>query len=107
MKPTWDLVIEDMKKRDEMGRKEYGTPLFPHNGRDSLQDVYEELLDAAVYMKNLIIERDLAIDRLTPLIVRINEHNSEPVNKRIVSTTKEILKDILYPPPAVGTGPKE
>lgn len=107
MKPTWDLVIEDMKKRDEMGRKEYGVPLTPNNGRDSLQDVYEELLDAAVYMKNLIIERDLVIDRLTPLVARVNEHNSDSVNKRIVIQTKETLKDILYPLPTAGTGPKE
>ncbi len=55
--PTWDLVIEDMKARDLMGRERYNTPLVPHNGRSSLQDAYEEALDLAVYLKNAILER--------------------------------------------------
>lgn len=56
--PVWDAVIEDMKARDRIGRNRYGTPLQPFNGRDVLQDTYEELLDACVYLKQAIIERD-------------------------------------------------
>lgn len=56
-RPTWELVIEDMKARDAVGRARYGTPLQPHNGRDSLVDAYEEKLDDVVYMKNAIIEQ--------------------------------------------------
>ena len=55
---VWDLVISDMKARDEVGRSRYGTPLQPHNGRDALRDVYEELLDAAVYIRQVMYERD-------------------------------------------------
>lgn len=57
-KPTWHLVIEDMLARDNVGRKKYNTPLHPHNGRDSLQDAYEEALDLCVYLKNAIEERN-------------------------------------------------
>lgn len=57
-KPTWHLVIEDMLARDNVGRKKYNTPLQPHNGRDSLQDAYEEALDLCVYLKNAIEERN-------------------------------------------------
>jgi hypothetical protein len=74
---TWDLVITDLgamqARRDEpsptlaavivnafgrhaVGIDRYGVPLHPHNGRDSLTDAYEELLDAAVYLKNEAIE---------------------------------------------------
>jgi hypothetical protein len=60
MKPTWDLVIEDMKARDNTGFLKYGRRLTPNNGRDSLQDAYEEALDLAVYLKNTMIERDNA-----------------------------------------------
>ena len=54
---TWDEVIKDMNARNEFGKNKYGVALKPFNGRDSLLDIYEELLDAVVYIKNLIIER--------------------------------------------------
>lgn len=50
------LVISDMKGRDEIGQERYGTRLQSHNGRDSLRDAYEEVLDACVYMKNVQLE---------------------------------------------------
>ena len=54
----WDLVVADMAARDAFGRRKYKTPLQPHNGRDFLQDVYEEALDMVVYFRGLIYERD-------------------------------------------------
>ena len=54
----WDLVMRDMKDRDTWGRTKYGTPLQPFNGRDALTDTYQELLDACVYMRQLLFERD-------------------------------------------------
>lgn len=54
---VWDLVIEDMKARDAIGQQRYGTRLQPFNGRDSLQDAYEEALDLAVYLRQAIEER--------------------------------------------------
>lgn len=50
--------MKDMAARNAMGIKKYGTPLQPHNGRNSLVDAYEEALDLAVYLKNEIIERE-------------------------------------------------
>ena len=55
---VWELVIKDMNDRDEWGRSKYNTPLQPFNGRDALTDVYQELLDACVYMRQLLFERD-------------------------------------------------
>ena len=55
---AWDLVMKDMIARDFFGRQKYKTPLQPHNGRDSLVDLYEELLDASVYIRSFIYERD-------------------------------------------------
>ena len=54
---VWDLVIEDMKARDELGFKRYKTHLQPFNGRDALQDAYEESLDLCVYLRQAIEER--------------------------------------------------
>ena len=55
---VWLLVIADMDARDRVGRARYGTPLQPHNGRDALRDLYEELLDAVAYCRQAIYERD-------------------------------------------------
>lgn len=56
---SWKLVIADMERRDQFGRKKYGVPLQPGNGRDSLLDAYEEALDLVVYLRNEIEERKL------------------------------------------------
>lgn len=54
----WDLVTTDMHLRDQMGTRKYGTRLQPHNGRNFLVDLYQEILDAAVYLRGLIYEKD-------------------------------------------------
>ena len=53
-----DLVIADLNRRLSVGVERYGQPLQAHNGRDALTDLYEELLDACVYLKQVIWERD-------------------------------------------------
>lgn len=55
---VWDLVLEDIAERDKLGKKRYGVHLRPFNGRDSLQDAYEEALDLVVYLRQVIYERD-------------------------------------------------
>lgn len=57
---VWNLVITDMRERDQVGRQRYGTPLQPHNGRDALVDAYQEALDLAVYLRQEIEERRIA-----------------------------------------------
>lgn len=54
---VWPLVIADMKERNEVGSKKYGTPLQTHNGRDPLIDAYQEALDLVVYLRQAIEER--------------------------------------------------
>jgi hypothetical protein len=55
---VWDLVINEMSARDQEGRRKYGVPLQPHNGRDALVDAYQEALDLVVYLRTAIFERD-------------------------------------------------
>lgn len=54
------LVRADLDLREQVGIERYGTALQPNNGRDGLRDLYEELLDAACYIKQLIVEREIA-----------------------------------------------
>lgn len=53
-----DLVRRDMDARKQLGIYRYGTPLQPFNGRDALCDLYEELLDAVMYIRQVMYERD-------------------------------------------------
>lgn len=55
---VWDLVMKDMRARDEAGQLRYGTRLQAHNGRDVLIDAYQEALDLTVYLRQAIYERD-------------------------------------------------
>jgi hypothetical protein len=52
------MVIADITARREVGISRYGTALQPHNGRDALRDAYEESLDLACYLRQVIAERD-------------------------------------------------
>lgn len=52
-------VIADIEGRRELGIRRYGTALQPMNGRDALLDAYEEALDLAMYLKQMLIERDM------------------------------------------------
>lgn len=51
-------VMEDLQARMEHGTRIYGTPLHTHNGRDALIDAYQEVLDLACYLKQVLLERD-------------------------------------------------
>jgi hypothetical protein len=53
-----DAVITDIELRKAVGLERYGTLLQPHNGRDALQDAYEEAIDLAMYLKQVILERE-------------------------------------------------
>jgi hypothetical protein len=53
-----DLVIADIEERKRIGLERYGTLLKPHNGRKALVDLYQEILDAAQYIRQEIEERE-------------------------------------------------
>jgi hypothetical protein len=62
-----DFVQQDLAARKELGLKRYGSLLQAHNGRDALRDLYEELLDASVYARQVIAE-DVVADHLRPVL---------------------------------------
>lgn len=74
---VWPAVIKDMETRDQLGRQRYGVPLQPNNGRDALRDAYEEALDLAVYLKQAMIERDMALADLERVALERDEAREE------------------------------
>lgn len=55
---AWDLVLADIAERDRFGAEKYGQRLKPHDGRKNLVDIYQELMDAVVYVRKEIYERE-------------------------------------------------
>ena len=51
-------VIQDLTHRANVGLQKYGTTLADNNSDDFLQHMYEELLDAAQYIKKEMLTRD-------------------------------------------------
>ncbi len=54
--PIVDLVIKDFTSRKKFGKKKYGMYLQAGNGRDALQDAYEEAIDLVCYLKQRLEE---------------------------------------------------
>jgi hypothetical protein len=55
---VWELVIDDMQRRNKFGKEKYGVGLKPFNGRNALVDAYEEALDLCVYLRTAIYETE-------------------------------------------------
>lgn len=60
MDDTEFLVISDIKARQELGLKKYGTTVANNKltKKEWLQHLYEELLDAAIYAKRQLQEME-------------------------------------------------
>lgn len=51
-----DMVVADIEARKVVGIERYGTVLQPFNGRSALMDAYQEALDLAIYLRQLLYE---------------------------------------------------
>jgi hypothetical protein len=49
----FDELKKDLDARNAKGFETYGKPMETHDGRDTLQDAYEEALDMCVYLKKI------------------------------------------------------
>lgn len=62
---VFEALIKEIKGRSEHGRREYGGEgFYPFDGTNSLQDLFEELLDALVYLTKLRMERERITSKL-------------------------------------------
>lgn len=60
---TWELVVDDMRERDEIGASKYGVRHQHDNGRDHLVDAYQEALDLCCYLRAEIERRRASAPR--------------------------------------------
>ena len=90
---TEALVCVDIRYRQQMGIKQYGSTLAdnPLPLRDWLQHAYEEALDQALYLRRAIQEMDAAEEaaRPTPPLT--------PAQKAAYSTKRRAIMEALMP----------
>jgi hypothetical protein len=55
-KSEFDELSQIMEERNQFGIEKYGVPLSSFNGRDPLQDAFEEALDLVVYSSQSYME---------------------------------------------------
>lgn len=58
-----DKIIELIKERLDIGKREYGEQLDVFDGRNWEKETLEELLDACVYLASAILKLMLAKER--------------------------------------------
>lgn len=49
-------LIEVIASRRELGIRKYGQPVMTNNGRSALRDAWEEVIDLAVYLTQMMLE---------------------------------------------------
>lgn len=57
-----DLVRDDLQRRSSVGIEKYKTTLETNNYDNFLNHHYEELLDAALYVKKQLHQKDYILD---------------------------------------------
>lgn len=67
-RPVQELIIEDWKQRLAVGVARYGTGLQLFNGRNGFRDLYEELIDATNYTRQVIEERQEMLDKISEVL---------------------------------------
>ena len=58
-KQVWPLVVKDMLARNQEGARKYNRYLMTDCPDDMLSHLYNELLDATVYIKTLMEQREI------------------------------------------------
>lgn len=87
----------DLVQRDKKGIQTYGHSLTTFNGRNSLQDAYEEVLDLAMYLKQKLEEDKHLLEKSISIINerldKLGDTEIEKVLKMELIELKERLLD--------------
>jgi hypothetical protein len=87
--PTMNSFISLMTERKRFGLEKYNTVLQAFNGRNPLNDLVDELLDALVYAKQDIVEQEKNNSEPAGLIHAKTHYN------RLLTLSKDIIRERL------------
>ena len=91
---VWELVIQDMRDRNNFGIRKYGTALQAFNGRNSAIDAYQEVLDLAVYLRQ-IVEEHSEMANLLAMCVGYTYANNTSDKEQYAQLITEVTKQIV------------
>jgi len=101
--PIYRQVIRDVEARAEVGKKTYGRYLMNDvNGRDPLQDAYEEALDMAHYLKQVSHERRALIEYVARLEGAVRYAKRQFDSHAGEDIPSEIMSEVLATSPISG-----
>lgn len=101
MKLIFPELIKDLEKRNKKGWLTYGKAMTTEDGRNGLQDAYEEAIDLAVYLKKQLLEQEYvpkvyAIDMDGTLCYTSGWTESDCIkakpNKEIIKRVNDLFK---------------
>ena len=113
-----DRIIEAMQESKRVGIERYGTTLRTFNGRRGLQDAAEEARDLYVYLTQLVMEAEAALEKKVELATEALLENipglsrlaaravAEQVVLRLGGASDAPAETITIPRPAIHTGPQ-
>jgi hypothetical protein len=89
------LLIADIEARNKHGLEKYGRRLQTFNGRDAFIDLYEELVDAAQYVRQ-VVEEDLygVLRRIRDKLATAELECEIGTKRRIQSILNECLDEL-------------
>jgi hypothetical protein len=85
-----DRLVAEILARRELGVQRYGSPLMTHNGRDALRDAWEEAIDLAAYLTQMVMERDDTTQTVEQLDRWLTRHSGEP-DSALITRAREML----------------
>jgi hypothetical protein len=86
-----DAVVQDLQDRRDGGVKKYGMELESHNGRDALVDMYQELTDSVLYLRQYLME----VQDFRQAVARLEEARAQLFLVRNQIDTKWVFDDIV------------
>jgi hypothetical protein len=94
-----DLVSDDLQTRKSYGLAKYDSLLQAFNGRNFLQDIYEEMQDGIVYLRGALEEQELTARYIKFLLERLailNDAAYPYMEEKIILRTQGTIPGWLY-----------
>lgn len=98
-------AADRLMARSEVGERRYGRKLRPWNGRDPVQDLEEEILDAAAYVQNVRWQFNDLAARLGAIQATLDAYDDTGLRVRPVDALERIRAALQAPPRALGVTP--
>lgn len=104
-RPTAHMVVEDMLAKYDAGAVKYGTQHQHDNGRDHMVDAYQEILDAACYLRAEIEKRKRTTDTLDLheqlSLARLDLAAARETSKGLEAATVELNDELRVAEPKI------